>query len=95
MFPGIISNVAPTVTSSSSSGSATLIFKPEEDNKAEAPEKHYNESFSRSILARHFEEYKAGKYTTKYMEAYLNFMHLSGYIDNLEYLEYQQKLVKE
>jgi len=94
MFPNTITNVVPSATSSSS-GSATLIFRPEEDNKAEAPEKHYNESFSKSILERHFEEYSAGKYTTKYMEVYLNFMHLSGYINNLEYLEYQPRLVKE
>lgn len=94
MFPSIpTGNPGPITTSSS--GGATIVFKPEEDNLAEAPEKHYNESFSRSILVRRFQEYKAGKYTTKYMEVYLNFLHLSGYIDNLEYLEYQPQLVKE
>lgn len=52
----------------------------------------YHENFSNEILKEHFMGYQSGKYTKKYMEVYLEFYHLSGYLSNLDYLEYKVKL---
>jgi len=41
---------------------------------------------------RKIEEYKTGKYSKKYIEVYLDFVHLEGVIDNLQYLELKKEL---
>lgn len=65
----------------------------EEDRKRE-PEPEFYENFSKSILRRRFNEFWGGKYTERYILTYLEFMHLSGMIDNLEYLEFKNALDK-
>lgn len=65
----------------------------EEDKKVEHEPEFY-ENFSKVILRRRFNEYWGGKYTERYILTYLEFMHLSGMIDNLEYLEFKNALDK-
>lgn len=65
----------------------------ESDRKIEQ-EPEFFESFSKGILRRRLNEYWSGKYTQKYIEVYLEFIHLSGMIDNLEYLEFKNALDK-
>ena len=65
----------------------------EEDRKRE-PEPEFFENFSKGILKRRLHEYWGGKYTERYILTYLEFMHLSGMIDNLEYLEFKNALDK-
>ncbi len=92
MFPGIPSSPPASVTTSS--GNATIVFRPEEDTRIEV-ERSYNHNFSKSILEQKIKEYKAEKYTKKYIQTYLEFMFLNGMIDNLGYLEYKNVLAKE
>jgi hypothetical protein len=58
-------------------------------------EKEERESFSKSILKQKIKEFHAGKFTKQYIKVYLDFVHLSGIIDNLEYLEFKEELDKE
>lgn len=58
-------------------------------------EKEFREIFSKSTLKNGIQGYLAGKYTKRYIEAYLEFMHLSGWISNLEYLEFKTAITKE
>lgn len=57
------------------------------------PEVHLG--FSKTILKRKLLEFEAGKYTKRYIETYLEFMHLNGLVSNLEYLEFKETLAKE
>ena len=57
------------------------------------PEIHMG--FSKGSLKRKMLEYKAGKYTKRYIETYLEFMHLNGIVDNLDYLEFKTLLTQE
>ena len=41
------------------------------------------------------QEYFGGKYTKKYIDTYLEFMVLSGMVNNLEYLEFKGMLARE
>jgi hypothetical protein len=58
-------------------------------------EQEYRESFSKSILRQRIAEFQGGKYTKRYMETYLDFVHMSGMISNLDYLEFKAILMKE
>ena len=88
MWPG------PTAAPSVTSGPTIIHVRPEEDVKCE-PEKCYNESFSKSILLEKLVQYYAGKYTKRYIDTYLEFCHLSGYLNNLDYLDIKEKMSKE
>ena len=91
MWPG------PTAAAQPTSGPFTLpvpVNKPEEDVKCE-PEKQSHEYFSKSILLEKLVQYYAGKYTKRYIDAYLEFCHLSGYLSNLDYLDIKDKMSKE
>lgn len=65
-----------------------------DDRKCE-PEKTYNEVFSKSVLLEKLVQYYAGKYTKRYIETYIEFCHLSGYLSNLDYLDIKEKMSKE
>ena len=65
---------------------------PEEDAKKPEWEPEFRETFSKSILNMRLKEYWGGKSTQRYIETYLDFMHLSGMLDNLEWLEYKNAL---
>jgi hypothetical protein len=65
------------------------------DKKEVEYERECRESFSKSILKERIKEFYSGKLTKQYVMVYLDFTHLSGVIDNLEYLEYKEKLDKE
>ena len=52
----------------------------------------WTKSFSKGNLRRVIEEYNNGKFSPRYMEVYLDFVHMEGVINNLEYLEYKTKL---
>lgn len=54
-----------------------------------------NITFSKEVLEYKIEQFRAGKYTYKYMEVYLEFMLMNALLDNLEYLEYKLSLDKE
>jgi hypothetical protein len=54
----------------------------------------FYENFSKSILRMRLQEYFSGKYTQRYIETYLEFVHLSGMINNLDYLEFKNILIK-
>jgi hypothetical protein len=69
----------------SSAVSDNLLRKVEE-------EAMYTKHFSKSILNTKIEEFNAGKYTKRYIQTYLDFTHLEGIIDNLQYLEFKSKL---
>jgi hypothetical protein len=58
-------------------------------------EKEERESFSKYILKQKIKEFHTGKFTKQYIRVYLDFVHLNGVIDNLEYLEYKEELDKE
>lgn len=58
-------------------------------------EQEFRETFSKHRLIMCFKEYSGGKITKRYLETYLEFMHLSGMISNLDYLDYKNKLVGE
>lgn len=58
-------------------------------------EQEFRESFSKSLLNMRFKEFDGGKITKRYLETYLEFMHLSGMISNLDYLDYKNKLIGE
>jgi len=60
-------------------------------NKAEPS---WSENFSKLILDRQINECKTGKVTKRYLIIYLDFMHISGYLDNLQYVEYKTELLK-
>lgn len=70
-------------------GSGNMKPYPEKDCETESNTfKH----FSVSILKDKIAEYKSGKYTEKYIRTYLDFVHLEGIIDNLQYLELKKYL---
>lgn len=71
--------------------SINLTYKDEECKTPEY-EKRVEKVFSRSIAQSKIDEYKVGKYTKKYIEAYIDFVHLEGVIDNLEFLEFKNIL---
>jgi hypothetical protein len=54
----------------------------------------YRETFSKNILKQRINEFEGGKYTRRYMETYLDFVHMSGMISNLDYLEFKGILKK-
>ena len=58
-------------------------------------EREERESFSKSILKQKIKEFHTGKFTEQYIKIYLDFVHVNGVIDNLEYLEYKEQLDKE
>ena len=76
----------PTSHTSTSGPPAT------EEDKPYKLEKNCHKEFSRSILKHKIEEFKAGKYSQRYIETYLDFVHLEGIIDNLHYLECKKQL---
>ncbi|MGH7974775.1 MAG: hypothetical protein ACREBR_04570 [bacterium] len=84
---------APTLPPQMMPGNARLKL-PEEDCKLE-PERCRNESFSKSILLEKLVQYYAGKYTRKYIDTYIEFCHLGGYLTNLDYLDIKEKMSKE
>ena len=90
MWPG------PTASSSSampvSAPSMITVSVPGGDFKEPECEKIHSVQFSKSSLRDHMTGYQAGKYTKKYVEVYLEFCCISGFISNLEYLEYKAKL---
>ena len=61
----------------------------------ERREPEFRESFSKGILKIRMQEFFGGKYTKRYIETYLEFMHLSGMINNLDYLDFKNSLAKE
>src|ERR1035437_6636011 len=72
------------------------ISYPGEDVKQEREwEPEYRETFSKGMLRMRMQEYQGGKYTKRYIDAYLEFMHLSGMINNLDYLQFKNILLKE
>jgi hypothetical protein len=100
MWPG--PTAAPGNPPPMTSGSATITLVPggtlklpEQDVKAEEPCKQYEEYFSKRILFERLKEYYAGKYTKRYIDTYLEFCHLSGFISNLDYLDIKDKMSKE
>jgi len=64
----------------------------EEDRKVEW-EQEFRETFSKSILKLRIAEYVGGKYTKRYIQTYLDFMVLSGMVNNLEYLEFKNLII--
>jgi hypothetical protein len=69
---------------------------PGEDLKPEREwEPEFVERFSKSLLRMRLQEFYGGKYTRRYIESYLDFMHLSGMVNNLEYLEFKNMLSAE
>lgn len=61
---------------------------PGEDCKPEY-DPTFSEHFSKNTLKLKIAEYFGGKYTPKYIQNYLEFMHINGMITNLDYLEYK------
>jgi hypothetical protein len=92
MNSGISASAGPTGVYPSPPG----IKSPGEDSKMESSwEPEYRETFSKGMLKMRMQEYQGGKYTKRYIDAYLEFMHLSGMISNLDYLEFKNILLKE
>lgn len=89
--PSVTSSPGPTLAVPSSPPNPGLmkVSMPEEDCRQEACT---TKRFSPSILNEKLEEYKAGKYTDKYIRTYLDFVHLEGIIDNIQYLELRKGL---
>ncbi len=102
----IVVSVNPTSGGSSSSTILTpppmtyppnsKAWSPEEEEgvKKQEYEPEFRECFSKSMLRLRLKEFWGGKVTQKYVETYLDFMHLSGMIDNLEFLEYKNALTR-
>lgn len=82
----------PGTNSISKGSSLNLPPYPGEDKDVEQGSPVYFEKFSRDILETRMLEFKSGKYTKRYIEAYIEFMVLSGMVSNLEYLEYKNEL---
>jgi hypothetical protein len=66
-----------------------------EDKAACEKEKMFYENFSKSLLLDKLTQYYAGKYTRRYIDAYLEFCHLSGYLSNLDYLDIKENMSKD
>lgn len=90
-----ITPVAPSYPSYPPNALSAKLSYPGEEAKTQEWEPEFRETFSKGILKMHLQEYHAGKYTKRYIEAYLEFMHLSGHINNLEYLEFKNVLLRE
>lgn len=76
-------------------GLAKLSYPEDCDKSDKEWEPEFRETFSKGTLRMGIQGYHAGKYTQRFIEVYLEFMHLSGYINNLEYLEFKNKIIKE
>ena len=77
-------------------GNLKMPSYPGEDLKPEKEwEPEFRETFSKGILKMRMQEYFGGKYTKKYIDTYLEFMVLSGMVNNLEYLEFKGILARE
>jgi hypothetical protein len=71
-----------------------VVYADEAEGPTKEWEPEFRETFSKGILKMKLREYWGGKITQKYVETYLEFMHLSGMVDNLEFLEYKNVLEK-
>lgn len=80
----------PTVTGG---GLTKAVYVGDEPDKQEW-EPEFRETFSKGMLKMKLREYWGGKITQRYVETYLEFMHLSGHIDNLEFLEFKNALTR-
>ena len=96
MISGISVSAGPTPppTGPGSSAGLSKVSYPGEDLKQPEYEPEFRECFSKSMLRLRLKEFWGGKVTQKYVETYLDFMHLSGMIDNLEFLEYKNALTR-
>ncbi len=63
--------------------------KSSQEDKEFVYEPEFRETFSKPTLKLRVQEFRAGKYTKRYIEAYLEFMVLSGMVNNLDYLEFK------
>lgn len=99
MFPTSNAAAVPVTMTTGNAGVVSISYPPSmsvgEERCDAAPEKQYSEYFSKSLFTRKLEEFKAGKLTLKYMTTYLDFMHISGFISNLDYLEYKPQLKED
>jgi len=84
-----------TIPGSGKGSGLRLPTYPGEDKACEPEDPQFMEYFSRGLLKTRMIEFRAGKFTKRYVEAYLEFMHLSGMVSNLEYLEYKSTLSEE
>lgn len=93
MFGGLTlpgSSAGPTPPGPTSPPSAG--DKAECDVRIEACYPEYTKRLGIGILKDKIEEYKAGKYTEKYMRTYLDFVHLEGIVDNLQYFDFKKQI---
>lgn len=58
-------------------------------------DQEFRETFCKTTLRMNIQGYFAGKYTKRYIDTYLEFMHLSGWISNLDYLDFKNSLAGE
>jgi hypothetical protein len=74
----------------------TLIAYPPSDADCDLKQPEYDQKFekvlSKGILRKKIEEFENGKYSKKYIDTYLEFVHLEGVITNLEYLQFREQL---
>lgn len=84
-----------TTPGGSISKAAVAVISIDEGKQDLELDRRYDEAFSKGILLQRLKEYYAGKYTKRYIETYLDFCHLSGYISNLDYLDIKGKMSGE